>query len=64
MWNVVFNIIKSIFTGIMDDIFFICINVIHLMSSLRRLEKENNKILHTNYELLDFVFHLLKTVLF
>lgn len=64
MWNVLFNIIKSIFTGIMDDIFFICINVIHLMSSLRRLEKENNKILHTNYELLDFVFPLLKTVLF
>lgn len=64
MCSILFNSIKTIFTGLVDHIFFICINMIPLTSLLRRIEKELNQILYTKYELFDFVLPLLKTALF
>lgn len=62
--RILFNSVITTFTGFVDLIFFMCINMIPITSLLRRIEKENNQILQTKYELFDFVLPLLKTALF
>lgn len=62
--RILFNSVTTTFKGFVDLVFFMCINMIPITSLLRRIEKENNQILQTKYELFDFVLPLLKTVFF